>query len=100
MLHSGLRDAAERHIAETCATNILRFKSDKQRAVNQRSLSELFISFLEKVTIFAVMLYLDFEHGAWFCQDLRRLLIIVEVDWQCFEPMLTLYGLESYSLYK
>ncbi|KAF3433654.1 hypothetical protein FNV43_RR24757 [Rhamnella rubrinervis] len=45
---TGLRADAERHIAETCAVNILRFKSNKQRAVNRTSLSELFISFLEK----------------------------------------------------
>ncbi|PON37353.1 polymerase, nucleotidyl transferase domain containing protein [Parasponia andersonii] len=44
----GLRANAERLITETCAANIARFKSDKLRAVNRSSLSELFISFLAK----------------------------------------------------
>lgn len=44
----GVRTNAERHIAETCAANITRFRQQKFRPVNQSSLSELFISFLEK----------------------------------------------------
>ncbi|XP_024029235.1 protein HESO1 isoform X2 [Morus notabilis] len=45
---TGLRADTERHIAETCAENIFKFKSDRQRAVNQSSLSELYISFFAK----------------------------------------------------
>ncbi|XP_062154459.1 protein HESO1 isoform X2 [Alnus glutinosa] len=44
----GVRATAERHIAETCAANITRFRQQKYRPVNRSSLSELFISFLEK----------------------------------------------------
>ncbi|KAF5453589.1 hypothetical protein F2P56_028486 [Juglans regia] len=44
----GERITAERHIAETCAANITRFRQDKFRPVNRSSLSELFISFLGK----------------------------------------------------
>ncbi|EXC19387.1 hypothetical protein L484_010404 [Morus notabilis] len=46
---TGLRADTERHIAETCAENIFKFKSDRQRAVNQSSLSELYISFFAKI---------------------------------------------------
>ncbi|XP_021904138.1 protein HESO1 isoform X1 [Carica papaya] len=44
----GERANAEKLISETCAANIARFLSDKSRAVNRSSLSELFISFLAK----------------------------------------------------
>lgn len=44
----GLRANVERHIAETCAANVARFRSGRGRAVNQSSLSDLFISFLQK----------------------------------------------------
>lgn len=47
----GVRADAERHIAETCATNIDKFTSNKSRPINQSSLSELFITFLAKVTL-------------------------------------------------
>ena len=55
MPHAGLRTVAERNIAEACAANIRRFRQNKFRRVNHSSLSELFISFLEKVII-SVML--------------------------------------------
>ncbi|BFG22726.1 hypothetical protein CerSpe_090000 [Prunus speciosa] len=44
----GLRADTERHIEETCATNIRRLQSYNLRAENRSSLSELFISFLGK----------------------------------------------------
>ncbi|XP_024029244.1 protein HESO1 isoform X2 [Morus notabilis] len=44
----GLRANAERQISETCAANIARFRSQRGRAVNHSSLSDLFISFLSK----------------------------------------------------
>ncbi|XP_062092627.1 protein HESO1 isoform X2 [Humulus lupulus] len=44
----GLRVNAERLVSETCKANIARFRSDSRRAVNQSSLSELFMSFLAK----------------------------------------------------
>ncbi|KAE7996727.1 hypothetical protein FH972_001425 [Carpinus fangiana] len=44
----GVRTSAERHIAQTCAANITRFRQQKFRPVNHSSLPELFISFLEK----------------------------------------------------
>ncbi|XP_050386164.1 protein HESO1-like [Argentina anserina] len=44
----GLRADAEKHIEETCIANITRFKSDKLGAENTSSLSQLFISFLQK----------------------------------------------------
>ncbi len=47
---AGVRATAERHIKETFTANIRRFKQDKSRRVNRSSLSELFISFLAKVT--------------------------------------------------
>lgn len=45
---TGVRTVAEEHIKEICNANISRFMSDKYRAVNRSSLSELFISFLAK----------------------------------------------------
>ncbi|XP_059628091.1 protein HESO1 [Cornus florida] len=45
---TGVRADAERHIEETCAANIFRFKEDRSRIVNRSSLSELFISFLSQ----------------------------------------------------
>lgn len=45
---TGVRSAAEKHIEETCAMNINRFRSDKSRKINLSSLSDLFISFLTK----------------------------------------------------
>ncbi|EXC19388.1 hypothetical protein L484_010405 [Morus notabilis] len=45
----GLRANAERQISETCAANIARFRSQRGRAVNHSSLSDLFISFLSKI---------------------------------------------------
>ena len=53
MLCAGERAVAERHMEEACAANIRRFR--QVRWVNHSSLSELFISFLEKVII-SVML--------------------------------------------
>ncbi|XP_031383996.1 protein HESO1 [Punica granatum] len=44
----GVRADAERHIAETCAANINRFRSNRSGHINRSSLSELFISFLAK----------------------------------------------------
>ncbi|KAG6734895.1 hypothetical protein I3842_01G293000 [Carya illinoinensis] len=44
----GVRTNAEIRIKEICAANIRRFRQDKFRRVNRSSLSELFISFLEK----------------------------------------------------
>lgn len=51
MIHAGLRADAEKRIEETCVANVTRFKSDKFGAVNTSSLSQLFISFLEKVIV-------------------------------------------------
>ncbi|GLT75455.1 hypothetical protein SLA2020_471780 [Shorea laevis] len=45
---TGVRAVAERRIAEVCATNIARFKSDRSRLLNRSSLSELFVSFIAK----------------------------------------------------
>lgn len=45
---TGVRTDAERHIGEICAANISRYRSNKSRAINRNSLSELFISFLRK----------------------------------------------------
>ncbi|KAA8539492.1 hypothetical protein F0562_026184 [Nyssa sinensis] len=45
---TGVRADAEKHIEETCAVNIGRFKTDRSRTVNRSSLSELFVSFLAK----------------------------------------------------
>ncbi|KAK4579256.1 hypothetical protein RGQ29_029080 [Quercus rubra] len=44
----GVRANVERHIAETCATNIRKFRQNRTRKVNRSSLSELFRSFLAK----------------------------------------------------
>ncbi|MCD9644436.1 hypothetical protein HAX54_032650 [Datura stramonium] len=44
----GVRASAEKFIEETCAMNINRFTSNKSRAINKSSLSELFISFIAK----------------------------------------------------
>ncbi|XP_075670576.1 protein HESO1 isoform X3 [Castanea sativa] len=44
----GVRANVERHIAETCAANIVRFRQTRSRKVNRSSLSELFRSFLAK----------------------------------------------------
>ncbi|KAF9674694.1 hypothetical protein SADUNF_Sadunf10G0153500 [Salix dunnii] len=46
---TGLRTDAERRISEICAANISSYKSDKSRAINRNTLSELFISFLAKI---------------------------------------------------
>lgn len=59
MLRAGVRATAERHIAETCAANITRFRQQKYRPVNRSSLSELFISFLEKVIVSIMIFYLN-----------------------------------------
>lgn len=48
---AGVRDTAEKNIEERCAVNINKFVSNKLRVHNQSSLSELFISFLTKVTL-------------------------------------------------
>ncbi|KAJ6892108.1 hypothetical protein NC651_025333 [Populus alba x Populus x berolinensis] len=45
---TGVRTDAERRIGEICAANISRYRSNKSRAINRNSLSELFISFLTK----------------------------------------------------
>ncbi|EEF38140.1 zinc finger protein, putative [Ricinus communis] len=45
---TGVRTVAEERIKETCNANIARYMSDKYRAVNRSSLSELFISFFAK----------------------------------------------------
>ncbi|XP_020541230.1 protein HESO1 isoform X2 [Jatropha curcas] len=45
---TGVRTAAEKRIKEICNANISRYMSDKYRAANRSSLSELFISFLAK----------------------------------------------------
>ncbi|KAJ4824390.1 hypothetical protein Tsubulata_026334 [Turnera subulata] len=50
----GIRADAERYIGELCAANISKFKSDKSRAINHSSLSELFISFLAKFSDISV----------------------------------------------
>lgn len=55
-LCAGVRADAEKHIREICAAKITRFKSDKLRAINRSSLSELFISFLAKVINHIMML--------------------------------------------
>ncbi|PHU13925.1 hypothetical protein BC332_15130 [Capsicum chinense] len=44
----GVRASAEKFIEETCAMNINRLMSNKSRAINKSSLSELFISFIVK----------------------------------------------------
>ncbi|PHT44976.1 hypothetical protein CQW23_14134 [Capsicum baccatum] len=46
---TGVRASAEKFIEETCAMNINRLMSNKSRAINKSSLSELFISFIVKV---------------------------------------------------
>ena len=58
MFHVGVRAAVERQIEETSAANIDRFKRDRSRAVNRSSLSELFVTFLAKVTPFCHAFYL------------------------------------------
>lgn len=45
---TGVRASAEKFIEETCAMNINRLMSNKSRASNRSSLSELFISFIAK----------------------------------------------------
>ncbi|TMX05247.1 hypothetical protein EJD97_000104 [Solanum chilense] len=45
---TGVRASAEKFIEETCAMNINRLMSNKSRAINRSSLSELFISFIAK----------------------------------------------------
>lgn len=61
---AGLRANIERHIAETCAANVARFRSERGRAVNQSSLSDLFISFLQKVFLSVLILPpLEFNHS-------------------------------------
>lgn len=50
MIGAGVRAVAERHVEEVCAENITKFRSDMSRKRNQSSLSELFISFLAKVS--------------------------------------------------
>ncbi|KAJ6720483.1 POLY A polymerase CID PAP -RELATED [Salix viminalis] len=45
---TGVRTDAERHITEICAANISSYRSNKSRAINRNTLSELFISFLAK----------------------------------------------------
>ncbi|XP_047270782.1 protein HESO1 isoform X2 [Capsicum annuum] len=45
---TGVRASAEKFIEETCAMNINRLMSNKSRAINKSSLSELFISFIVK----------------------------------------------------
>ncbi|KAM7270773.1 hypothetical protein ACFE04_029987 [Oxalis oulophora] len=52
---TGLRANAERKIAQTCAANIARFKSNKYREANRSSLCELFISFLGKFSDIGTM---------------------------------------------
>nr|XP_027104376.1 protein HESO1-like isoform X1 [Coffea arabica]XP_027104377.1 protein HESO1-like isoform X1 [Coffea arabica]XP_027104378.1 protein HESO1-like isoform X1 [Coffea arabica] len=44
----GVRALAEKHVEETCAVNINRYRSDSSRLTNHSSLSQLFMSFLEK----------------------------------------------------
>ncbi|KAL3521132.1 hypothetical protein ACH5RR_019281 [Cinchona calisaya] len=44
----GVRALAEKHVEETCAVNINRYRSDRSRIINRSSLSQLFMSFLEK----------------------------------------------------
>ncbi|KAI6668937.1 hypothetical protein NL676_003822 [Syzygium grande] len=44
----GVRADVVRKITETCTANIARWKSNRYRAVNQSSLSELFVSFFSK----------------------------------------------------
>ncbi|XAR66245.1 Polynucleotide adenylyltransferase [Bertholletia excelsa] len=45
---TGVRAVAEEKIEETCAKNINKFRSNKSRVRNPSTLSQLFISFLEK----------------------------------------------------
>ncbi|KAI5670609.1 hypothetical protein M9H77_10973 [Catharanthus roseus] len=45
---TGVRAVAEKHVEETCAVNINRYRSDRSRIVNRSSISQLFISFFEK----------------------------------------------------
>ncbi|KAK4579251.1 hypothetical protein RGQ29_029076 [Quercus rubra] len=68
----GLRTVAERNIAEACAANIRRFRQDKFRRVNHSSLSELFISFLEKfsdISFKASELGICTYTGKWECRS-------------------------------
>ncbi|XP_042494093.1 protein HESO1 isoform X2 [Macadamia integrifolia] len=46
---TGERVTAERRIQDTCAANIERFSSQSLRRVNRSSLSELFVTFFEKI---------------------------------------------------
>lgn len=46
---AGVRADAEKLIEETCHANISKLKSNKSRPINRKSLSELFLEFLEKV---------------------------------------------------
>ncbi|CAK7325742.1 unnamed protein product [Dovyalis caffra] len=59
---TGVRADAERNIGEICAANISRYRSNKFGAVNQSSLSELFISFLAKCDYDAIM---NLTRGIW-----------------------------------
>ena len=53
MVYAGVRVVAETHIEETCAENITKLRSDRSRTRNRSSLSELFISFLAKVSSYS-----------------------------------------------
>lgn len=44
----GVRVVAEKHVEETCAVNINRYISDRSRMINRSSLSQMFVSFIEK----------------------------------------------------
>ncbi|XP_028058126.1 protein HESO1-like, partial [Camellia sinensis] len=53
----GVRAVAERRIKDTCTENINKFRSNRSRRRNQIPLSELFISFLAKVSISITILF-------------------------------------------
>ncbi|KAF8396818.1 hypothetical protein HHK36_018451 [Tetracentron sinense] len=46
---TGVSFTLERHIQATCTANIARFRSDGLRRINHSSLSELFVSFFNKI---------------------------------------------------
>ncbi|KAF2296109.1 hypothetical protein GH714_036175 [Hevea brasiliensis] len=72
---TGVRTVAEERIKKICHANISRYMSDKYRAANRSSLSELFISFLAKfsnISTKAVKLGICTFTGQW--QDMRSIM--------------------------
>lgn len=54
-----MRAVAEKNIEDACSLSINRIKSDKSRRVNRSSLADLFLSFLEKVSLaFIIILFI------------------------------------------